>query len=371
MSSKKKNLGQFFTTNYNYILQNFKIPVKVIEENMIIIEPFAGGGDLIKYVKDIYPSFNNIEAYDIDVKDVKDVKDKAKDIKISKRDTLSNPPSYHKKYVITNPPYLARNKSENKDLFEKYDCNDLYKCFIKEISEKICFGGILIVPLNFFSSIRKADIELREKFLNSYKIEEINIFEEQVFDDTSYTVCSFQFIQKEEKDEKEEKAEDIIKINIYPKNKTIFTSLSENNNFMIGGEIYKLTNDKKISITRLTSKNKKDKNRTNILVKCIDDSEKNKIKLSYVDEKEVYIDETPNCSARTYATLIIEPKLCVNNQKKLVIEFNNFLEEKREEFHSLFLTNYRESKDIARKRISFDLVYDICNYILSTKINKG
>jgi hypothetical protein len=30
----------------------------------------------------------------------------------------------------------------------------------------------------------------------------------------------------------------------------------------------------------------------------------------------------------------------------------------------LFLTNYRESKDIARKRISFDLVYLIVGYLL-------
>ena len=32
-----------------------------------------------------------------------------------------------------------------------------------------------------------------------------------------------------------------------------------------------------------------------------------------------------------------------------------------------FMTNYRESKDIARKRISFDLVYSIVEYILENK----
>ena len=45
-------------------------------------------------------------------------------------------------------------------------------------------------------------------------------------------------------------------------------------------------------------------------------------------------------------------------------DFNEFLEAKREKYHSLFLTNYRESKDIARKRISFDLVYQIVEFIL-------
>lgn len=49
--------------------------------------------------------------------------------------------------ILTNPPYLARNKSMNKELFDKYNINDLYKCFIE-----ILLDGILIVPLNFIYS---------------------------------------------------------------------------------------------------------------------------------------------------------------------------------------------------------------------------
>ena len=43
---------------------------------------------------------------------------------------------------------------------------------------------------------------------------------------------------------------------------------------------------------------------------------------------------------------------------------NNYINNLREKYNSLFLTNYRESKDIARKRISFQLVYSIIGYIL-------
>ena len=50
-----------------------------------------------------------------------------------KKDTVKNPPDYNNKYLITNPPYLARNKSKDKSLFDKYDVNDLYKCVIKHI----------------------------------------------------------------------------------------------------------------------------------------------------------------------------------------------------------------------------------------------
>ena len=83
-----------------------------------------------------------------------------------------------------------------------------------------------------------------------------------------------------------------------------------------------------------------------------------------MSDNDIYIDNTPNLSARTYATLVIQPVLSALQQKKLVQDFNEFLEAKREKYHSLFLTNYRESKDIARKRISFDLVYQIVEFIL-------
>ena len=36
-----------------------------------------------------------------------------------------------------------------------------------------------------------------------------------------------------------------------------------------------------------------------------------------------------------------------------VDKFNEYLNTRREQYHSLFLTNYRESNDISRKRISF------------------
>lgn len=113
----------------------------------------------------------------------------------------------------------------------------------------------------------------------------------------------------------------------------------------------------------MTSKNINSKN-TNILVKCIDDNKNNQIGLSIVKDDEIYIDNTPNLSSRTYATLIIDPLINLETQTKLVKEFNKFLNDERDKYNSLFLTNYRESKDIARKRISFDLVYLIVKHIL-------
>jgi hypothetical protein len=359
--SNKKKYGQFMTTNYEYILQNMKIPDNISN----IIEPFAGNGDLLNFIK-------NKNKYKITCFDIEPKKDF-----IEKRNTILNPPSYQDTFIITNPPYLARNKSNDKELFDKYDQNDLYKCFTKELITNKCLGGIVIVPLNFWCSIRASDIQLRKDFLNIYNIILINIFEEKVFNDTTYTICSFQFELKDMNDNNINPNNNEINIMIYPLKKEIITELNDENNYLIGGSIYNLKlkniSKTKYNITRLTKNNKYNKDNkneknvfiTNILVKCIDDNNDKKLGLSFIDnDKDIYIDETPNLSSRTYASLIIEPKISKDKQKEIIHKVNKFINDYRIKYHSLFLTNYRESKDIARKRISFDLVYQIVEYIL-------
>ena len=342
LSDNKKKFGQFFTTNYKYILQNLTI----LDDIENIIEPFTGNGDLLNFIS----NDKNIECYDIDPK---------KDF-IIKRDTILNPPNYNNKFIITNPPYLARNKSKDKTIFDKYKYNDLYKCFIHQLIESDCLGGILIIPLNFWCSIRKNDVSLRKNFVKKFSIIHMNIFEEKVFDDTSYTICSFQFELRHDNNNNK------IECTIYPTNKEFPFKLNNKNNYTIGGKIYKLPHNKNIKIERLTKNNINSEFKTNILAKCIDNNINSKICLKYVNDDEIFIDDTPKLSARSYATLIIEPKLNQEEQKELIKKFNDYLENQRDKYHSLFLTNYRESNSIARKRISFDLAFRICNYMLSS-----
>jgi hypothetical protein len=344
---RKKNLGQFYTTNYEYILQNMSIPDNV----NIIVEPFAGQCDLLNFIKKDEKSRYKFELYDIEPKKEN----------VIKRDTLNNPIELKKKFVLTNPPYLARNKSADKSLFDKYNVNDLYKCFIKHLINELSMGGILITPLNFWCSIRKADIQLRKEFLMIYDIINLNIFEEQVFDDTSYTTCCFNFILKNNQNLQNSN----INCYIYPSLNNLKFNLNNKNLWTIGGEIYKLKLNKKIKIERATSKNKNSKNLTKILLKCIDDNINNQLGLSIIDNDNYYIDETEKLSCRSYASLIIEPELSIEKQKKLVEKFNKYIKEQREKYNSLFLTNYRESNSICRKRISFKLAFDIINYLLT------
>lgn len=336
----KQKLGQFFTTNYKYILSNLCIPENIKK----IIEPFCGNGDLLNFIdKKKYI----IECYDIE----------PKHDYIIKRDTIKNPPNYSNSFIITNPPYLSRNKSVNKEVFDKNDVNDLYKCHIKDLITNNPIGGIIIIPLNFFCSIRNMDIELRKKFLNMYVISKLNIFEEQVFDDTTYTVCSFQYEYKPNSNKS-------IPITIYPSKQKVNFWLNDDNNYTIGGEIYNIEENTNYKITRLLEDEIPD---TNLVLKAIDDNENSKIKLEYVSNDKIYYGKV---SSRTYATLKITPKINDEIQKKIANEFNEYLNEKRNKYNSLFLTNYRESKKIARKRISFDLAYKIVGMLLQKHMKK-
>ena len=102
-NNMKKELGQFYTKNYEYILQNISIPLNIKD----LIEPFAGEGDLLEYIEKSDNKYNVI-MFDIDPKKED----------IIQRDTLLNPPEYKGRFVITNPPYLARNKSDNKEIYD-------------------------------------------------------------------------------------------------------------------------------------------------------------------------------------------------------------------------------------------------------------
>ena len=66
------------------------------------------------------------------------------------------------------------------------------------------------------------------------------------------------------------------------------------------------------------------------------------------------------------AHLLLRKSLTIDEQKKLVLYFNEELEKARKEHLSLFLTNFRDNN---RKRISFDFAYKLLNYIYLTKFN--
>ncbi len=348
-SETKKNRGQFYTTNCNYILEDMPLPP---QDARCIMEPFAGKGDLLEWVKQS-GSTVPIEAYDIE----------PKNSSVVQRDTLKNPPNYENTWILTNPPYLARNKCENKELYDMYDTNDLYKCFLASVvKQNNCRGGIFIIPAGFFFSPRDIDVRCRHQFLSKYKLTKVKYFEETVFDDTSTTVVAIAF-EKSANEMKEQTVEWVL----LPSKEVKQFTLSAKNDWIVGGDIYKLPVPEGINVRRHVEGQplKTGEQQTYMTLNALDSgSMDGRICLTY---KPNYIYPAKECS-RSYATLRIQGKtLSEEEQKQLCKEFTDFVEKKRQETNSFFLPQYRESKEYARKRIPFELAYRILLYLIGMK----
>lgn len=339
----KQLRGQFYTTNYEYILEGFPKPPMCT-----VIEPFAGKGDLLKWLGGDY----QVEAYDIE----------PKADNIVQRDTLRDPPIYTDKWILTNPPYLARNKCYEKELFDQYETNDLYKCFLHSLTcQDSCRGGILIIPAGFFLSPRDVDTKCRKAFLTKYRLVKVKYFEEQVFEDTTTTVVAFAF-ERANQHLEEQNVEWVH----MPSGRTKRFDMKDSNGWIIGGDIYSLPIPEGIRIRRhIEGQDLKDgEQQTYLTLNALDSgTQTGRISLNY-ERGVVYPAKE---SSRTFATLRIQGRLLPEyQQKELSNRFNTFLEQKREETWSLFLPQYRESKEYARKRIPFELAYRIVAHLIST-----
>jgi len=371
---KKQNLGQFYTKNSEYILKNMITDMPETTCGRIFVDPFAGEKDLLKWIsKSCRRKGMPIEAYDIDPK--------SEDVE--RRDSLLNPPDLKNKYVITNPPYRAKNKSKDKEIFECYKADDLYKASIKMIigwdieeqnynDDKACDGGILIVPLNFFSD---RSYQLREDFMTRYKVISLNIFEETVFKDTTYTVCAFNFCKMNKGSLQR------FRVRIYPDylvNKEVQNrgyhlrpTLSINNKFTIGYSLHQMIQNKsnKIKVARLVKDREIEPGWkiSKLFLRAIDTgSNEGRIKLSF-REDALY----GKVSERTHATIILSEELTETEEKTIIEKFNEILEEYRLKYHSLFLTNFRNSTaSYARKRIEFKMAFNLISHIIKIELKK-
>ncbi|MFH1890952.1 MAG: hypothetical protein ABIJ91_05335, partial [Candidatus Kuenenbacteria bacterium] len=236
MISNKKQLGQFFTKNSDYILNGFTKYIK--DKN--VTDPFAGGSDLIRWAKN--NKIKEIKGYEVDKKYI--------DNKIIFfNDSINKPLKYD--FVLTNPPYLNVNKADKETkmkYFHNFDFEDLYQISLSSImnSEE----GIVIVPINFLSAQNSKKV--RNIFFFKFKIIEMNYFKHQVFSDTTYNVIAFYY--KKKKNIYEDNF--IIKTHIYPENKIVNIKLSRDFNWSIGGDFLNIIKKEKdiLGIKRLTEK---------------------------------------------------------------------------------------------------------------------
>ena len=361
----KKILGQFFTTNSEYILDGFQDYIK----NKNITDPFCGNKDLLNWA--IKNNAKSVIGYDIDKKYI--------DNKVTfLNDSLKNPLKYD--FVLTNPPYLYKNKIKDNFIFTDTKNTDLYQISLEKIMNSQ--EGIVIVPINFLSAENSKYI--RNKFFNKFDIIYCKLFTQQVFNDTTYSVIVFYFKIKEKPNFKQ-----IFTLNIQPENIYKQITIYEKYNWQIGGEFLYLINNQnnKLNIKRLINKDIKDGNfkiriarnhlknieeinideknykliKNNIIfLKAIDTGSKNGL-ICLDDIRKYNIDCLLSVeSSRNQIYLIFQNQISIEEQENIIKLFNYELDKQREEYFSLFMTNYRDNN---RKRISFDFCYKMINYI--------
>ncbi len=373
---KKKQLGQFFTSNSDYILSGLE---KFVSGKKVQ-DPFAGDGDLLFWAK--RNGAKKISGFDVD-------RQRLKYRFIIENDSLINPVGYN--FVITNPPYLNVNKS-SKDIKEKYfskfkEFEDLYQISVFNIlnSEE----GIIVLPINFLSANNAKRI--RRYFFSKFEIVKLNYFKHQVFDDTTYNVVAFYYRKLKMPVNKIE-----FPMFIYPESKKITIKIEEKYDWTIGGDflhkieltknslgIRRLLEDDvesgKISCKTAIGHLKKTKNisvsegfinrvRKNIIILKAIDSGTEKGKIALEDIRSHQIDALLSKeSSRHMIHLVFPESVSVFDQELLIKLFNKHFSEARKKYSSLFLTNYRDND---RKRVQFDFVYKFLNMLYLDNIKQ-
>lgn len=373
---KKRDLGQFFTTNADYIFQGFE---KFIDGKEVI-DPFAGNQELLNWCQK--NGAQTVVGFDCD-------KNYVDDENVFFNDSINSPQKYN--FICTNPPYLHKNKAPaeiKKCFFRSGNAifEDLYQISIKSILN--CHEGIIIVPLNFLCA--QNSLKIRNLFFEKFEIIKLNIFTEQVFDDTTYNVISFYFKRKIGHSEK-----NVIKATIFPAVRNINFEIERRFGWQFGGDfiskIKKTKNDlgifrftdgfikqgdceveialQNINHRRVykTSYEVKKKLEDSILfLRAIDSKNGKKIQLEDIRNYKV-AGLAGKSTSRNMAHLLFRKEISIDEQMELMKIFNDCLAQNREKYGSFFLTNFRDNN---RKRISFDLAYKFLNLIYNEKYQK-
>lgn len=322
--NNKQQYGKFYTTHSGEMIADI---IDTLPDGINIIEPFYGNGDLLHpYLS----KFKSVEMYDIH----------PSADNVIERDTLLNPPDYTGKWVITNPPYLHKNRSLDKDIYNKYNEDNLYRCFIRSIMG--CKGGVVVIPAVFFFGYHNDN--LLTEFLSMYRVKRVKIFHLQAFDDTDYPVCAFAF---ESKNGEEYITQDVLFE--FTNGERLNCILTYHNNFKhFKHELFNFNDDVLYTRAVHTSPN------TNILLRFLDGASNSlHIRASY--EENI---KTCREDERSFASLWCSINLTKEEQIEVIDKYNMYISHKRRT-NPLFLSPFRYDKNGIRYRIPISLALKI------------
>lgn len=295
------------------LIEGFEVP-----KNIPIIEPFAGDMSLIKLLN----ITSEVEAYDIE----------PHSDNITQQDTLNNPPDYTDKFVTTNPPYKAKNHltDEEKKTFNLPEgVSDLYQLFIYHLIDTPPKGGILILPINFIIGDKTSRI--REDFLKSFTITKLNLYTFKTFENTTQSVCSFEFFRRDVLPKKLRSTELPIA--------ELYTSETEHSPVNVQNPFEKMTKSKEFMRGYNVKKGFKP---LGVVIGLIDPN----MKAEECDENQTDI-ISDRCKFTVYTTSDI-------TREDFITRFNAKLSEIREQY-PFSLSTFRDN----RHRLSFDDVLKI------------
>lgn len=367
--NERKRLNKHYSSNIELL---YKIDLTddtlcEIIKDCIIVEPFAGNCDLIKHLQvDLTVLAENNFIKQILLTDITKITNSVSipgvKINYNRADTLLNNPFKNirsKVFVITNPPYTAKNKL-SPELKKKYssildsDTQDLYQIFIKQMieNESKINGGLIIIPVNFL--LGKQSRNLRDTFLNYFNIFHLNIFEKKMFEYTTQSTITLVFTHK--------------RFNIKRYKTYLHTEKSVE---VISKKAFEYV----LGFSFQKYFALKDTNATIIRVcrncNITDPFKISNIRISLIDPKiYAYMDKSnknteDKVSDRSSMRVCFTKRFSSTQEEIICGLFNKHLQKIRTLTHSLVITSFREK---SRKRLTFEDAYSILEFIVNTEI---
>lgn len=319
--SLKKMYGQFYTISNpfkNRLFFNWYESIPEEKKN-IILEPFAGANNILQLIEDVNIRVKEWDCYDL-FPNNDDSKNKAYEIKM--QDTLQNFPKGYS-VVITNPPYLAKNKATKDKIPFDNEYEDLYLKAL-DIMLKNTEYVAAIIPESYITSNKYID-----------RLYGVVSLEMRMFEDTEVPVCLALFIPNKNED-----------FYIY-KNDIYVGNYKELKKYIIESKEY-------INI-KFNDEN------GNLGFIAIDDTKSDNIKFTFPNE----IKNKVNISSRSKTKISGINFKNENQQKEFIKKLNETIAEYRKLTKDVFLTSFKglRKDNKYRRRMDYKTARNIINKV--------
>lgn len=405
---EKHKYGQHYTPKV--LTDNYKSLFRELKnKDLTIVDPFVGEGNLLVDYLETFTKeeaiflLNNkkIKGYDIDKMTITRLKERFHNLYgvsfevldeiFVKNNSLINNPCKKNDFILTNPPYMARNTckrrypKEYKVHFSRNYFSDYYELSLYKYRR---YDGIWIIPSNFLSSEYMTDI--KSKLLLDSNFEEVFVFENPIFKDTNISVMSFKLRKKD----KHEDIQNKLKINFVGHNETTIKDIDISKEGKICQDWVELSHSKEPPVSVGVLRTEFEYGDNEIIV-LNEDYEPENISVSdsfkeYLDSNILYLRSTdtgadtgflglysfedlyPDYKNHNVYTLITKKTSRLNvplffkehytkEEQELIKErTNEILSFYRDKYNSMFLTNFKNStRKMQRKRIAFREIYGV------------